>query len=314
MPAHTFTASDGGVPLNDVDMDDLNKLAEALPETKALPKQTDECDNMDTSNDATQAPPPVPAAHSTQDHEDEAMDGLATAVPAETKATPNDTPGGGDDEAARLRLELFTSMFAGRKVELKNLATPPQCAEYPAQAEDIRAAYLDYTTFTVKVWTNFDPVQEVFFEGARAADCGKPQVPKARLEDLLKLDTNVFNFPNIRLEIGTPFRSLAIIRLNLDVKDDSAYFDIGGMMLKQSPPRRLRLLQSYLGQCVDRLREAEISQNLDITELVAIAGLFRRERGPDDEEDGWEHPAYGGGEWAVIETPPRSWFTRNSQR
>jgi hypothetical protein len=312
MSAHTFATSDGGVPLNDVDMDDLNKLAEALPETKTLPKQTDECDKMDTSNDATQTPPPVPTAHGAQDHGGEAMDGLATAVPADPKATLNNAPGD-DDEAARLRLELFTGLFAGQKVELKNLATPPQCAEYPAQAEDIRAAYLDYTTFTVKIWTNFDPAQGVFFEGARAADCGKLQIPKARLEDLLKLDTNIFNFPNIRLEICTPFRSLAIIRLNLHVKDDNSCFEIGGMMLKQSPPRRLRLLQSYLGRCVDRLREAEIGQNLDITELVAIAGLFRRERGPDDEEDDWEHPAYGGGEWAGIDQP-RSWFTRNSQR
>jgi hypothetical protein len=310
MPAHTFTASDGGVPLNDVDMDDLNKLAEALPETKALPKQTDECDNMDTSNDATQAPPP---AHSTQDHEGEAMDGLATAVPAESKATLNNTPGD-DDEAARLCLELFTGIFAGQRVELKNLATPPQCAQYPAQAEEIRAAYLDYTTFTVKIWTKFDPVQGVFFEGARAADCGKLQIRKARLEDLLKLDTDVFNFPNLRLEICTPFRSLAIIRLNLRVKDDNGYFEIGGMMLKQSPPRRLRLLQSYLARCIDRLQEAGISQNLDITELVAIANLFRRERVPEDEEDDWERPAYGGGEWAGIGAPPRSWFTRNSQR
>jgi hypothetical protein len=309
MSVHTFTASDGGVPLNDIVMDDLNKLAEALPETKASQKQTDGCNNMDTSNDAT---PPAPTTHSTQGHEGEAMDGLATAVPAEPKATLNDTPG--DDEAARLRLELFTGMFAGQKVELKNLATPPQCAQYPAQAEDIRAAYLDYTTFTVKVWTNFDPVQGVFFEGARAADCGKLQIPNAKLGNLLKLDTNIFNFSNIRLEICTPFRSLAIIRLNLHVKDDNACFEIGGMMLKQSPPRRLRLLQSYLGRCVDRLREAEISQNLDITELVTIAKLFRRERVLGDEEDDWEDPAYGGGEWAGIEPPPRSWFTRNSQR
>jgi hypothetical protein len=313
MSAHTFTASDGGVPLNDVDMDDLNKLAEALPETKASSKQTDECDNMDTSNDATQAPPPAPTAHSTQDHDDEAMDGLTTAVSAETKATPNDTPGD-DDEAARLRLELFTGIFAGQKVELKNLATPPQCAQYPAQAEDIRAAYLDYTTFTVKVWTNFDPVQGVFFEGARAADCGKLQIPKARLEALLKLDTDVFNFPNIRLEIGTPFRSLAIIRFNLREKDDTTYFEIGGMMLKQSPPRRSRRLHCFLEQCINMLQDAEVDRNIDIIELVAVANMFRRERGPDDEEDDWEHPAYGGGEWAGIEAPPRSWFTRNSQR
>jgi hypothetical protein len=313
MSAHTFTAG-GGVPLNDdVNMEDLNALAQALPEEKAYTIPNADCDNMDTSNDATQAPPAVPSTHSTQDEESEAVNGITTAVSAETKATSNDTPGN-DDEAAKLRLELFTSMFAGQEVELKNIAMPPQCAQYPAQAEDIRAAYLDHTIFTVKIWVNFDPVQQVFFEGATAADCGKLQIPKARLDYLLGQDTDILNFSNVHLHICTPFRQLAMIRLNLREKDDSFNREIKGTMLKQHPPRRMMVLQRYLGRCLDVLRKEEMNQNLDFTDLVPIAGLFRRGRRHDDEEGDWEHPAYGGGEWAGIEAPLRSWSTRFNQR
>jgi hypothetical protein len=306
MSAHTFTAG-GGVPLNDdVDMEDLNVLAQALPEEKASTKPNDECDDIHTSNDATQVSPGVPTAHITQDHEGEAMNGLptATAISAEPEATPNNTIG--DDEAARLRLELFASTFDGQKVELKNFATPPQCAQYPAQSQDILEAYLDRSIFTVKTWINFDPVEEVFFEGARAADCGKLQIPQAKLDYLLGLDPREFNFLHIHFEIGTPFRTLAIIRLNIREKGDIAYLEAKGNMVKQYPPRPLPLLQSYFAQFIKQLNKQDIDRNLDMQDLVDIAQCFRREPKHDQRADEWEEPSYGFGEWVGIEAPRRS--------
>lgn len=191
MSGHTL--DNGGVALlNDVDMDDFIDLAEALPVGSAPHEPNNAHDDANAMEVVTPQGLPVEAStNQTQDH----AAGHASDMHdvGATRADPEATPKQQDyavseDEAARRRLEQFENMFATQDVELKRFAPPPQCAQFPVQEQDILEAYLDHATFTAKIWINFDAAENVFFEGTRAAACGKLQIPQAKLDFLLRMD------------------------------------------------------------------------------------------------------------------------------
>ena len=177
MSEHTLY--NGGLSLlDDVDMEDLSDLAEALlPE--AVPHESNNArDDTDAMDEVKQSlPAEGGAANAQNDVHSDTTD--TNSMNATTSAEPETTPNQSDcavsnDEAAAQRLEMLQSLFAGQDVELKHFAPPPQCAQQPDLAEDI-------------------------------------------LEALLELDARQYNFSHVRLEIGTPFRKLA--EMELDVRE-----------------------------------------------------------------------------------------------
>lgn len=300
----------GGVALlNDVDMEDLIDLAEALPAESAPHEPNNAHDDADAMDDVTQGLPAEASAYQTQDNAaDHTSDNNDQGDVGATRAHPEATPKQQDhvtnhDEAAKLRLELLENMFATQEAELKRFAPPPQCAQFPDQEADILEAYLDHATFTVKIWVNFDAAENVFFEGARAEACGKLQIPQAKLDYLLSMDTKEINFRNVRLDICTPFRKLAMIWMCVCEKNGDAQLKVDGDMVELHPPRALLPLLRFLSGRVRGFKRAGLNRNLDMQDLVAIAATFRRQHEYDDDEDEWEQPRYGGGEWAGVEEP-----------
>jgi hypothetical protein len=308
------TSTDAGVgSLTDIDMDDMSTIPETLPE-RAAPKNFDEeCDDMDTSLDITQAPPTVATSSSTRSGASEDMNDIKEYLTKTDSAEPEPIADKAteEDEAADLRLELFSSMFAGQTVELKDLTKPPQCAEHPKHELDTFEAYLDLTTFVVDIWVNFDAAEKVFFEGRRATSCGTLQIPKKKLEWLLNNEKYDFNFSRIRLDIGTPFRTLAHIWLTMRERDGADFLQVTGKMAKLHPPLRLDLLCDFLNDCARKIRNVGVDRNMNMEDLVDLAELFRRKRELDGGDEGeWETPAYGGGEWVDVEEPCRSLWGR----
>ncbi|KAM0705398.1 hypothetical protein Q7P35_008188 [Cladosporium inversicolor] len=297
----------GGVALlNDVDMEDLIDLAEALPGESAPPGPNHAQDDADAMDDVTQG---LPAEASTYQTQDNAADHTSDIDNIDaTRANPEAIPKQQDhatnhDEAARLRLELLENMFATQEVELKSFTPPPQCAQFLDQETEILEAYLDHATFTVKIWVNFDAAENVFFEGTRAEACGKLQIPQAKLDSLLSLNSEDVNFRNVCLDICTPFRTLAKIWMNVREKNGDAQLEVDGDMVKQHPPRALIPLHEFLAGRVRRFNRAGLNRNLDMQDLIAIARMFRRRHDGDQEDDEWEKPCYEGGEWAGVEEP-----------
>lgn len=308
MSEHTL--DDGGVALlNDIDMDDFIDLAEALL-VESAPHEPDNA-NDDADAMVVVEPQGLSAEASTNQTQDYATDhASATHDVDATRADPEATPkqqdhAVSDDDAVRPCLEQFETTFATQEVELKSLAPPPQCAQFPGQEEDILEAYLDHATFTAKIWVNFDAAENLFFEGTRAAACGKLQIPTAKLDFLLGMDAKEVNFRKVRLDICTPFRTLARIYMNIRENHGCALLDVDGEMVQQQPRRALTPLRDFLGNCVGRLHRAGCDDNLSMHDLVEIARLFRRRHENDQDEDKWEKPCYEGGEWAGVEEPLR---------
>ena len=300
----------GGVALvNDIDMEDLIDLAEALPVESAPHEPHNAHNDADAMEVVTpQRLPPETSTNQPQDnaahHAIDTHD--VDTAPADPEAPPKQRDHAvSDDEAARLRLEQFENTFATQEVELKRFAPPPQCAQFPEQEQDILEAYLDHATFTVKIWVNFDAAENVFFEGSRAAACGKLQIPKAKLDFLLSLNAKEINFRNVQLDICTPFRTLARIYMNVRENHGNPLLDVDGDMVDQHPPRALIPLREFLVARIKQFNNVGFDRNLDMHDLVVIARMFRCRHEDDQEEDEWEKPCYEGGEWAGVEEPRR---------
>lgn len=308
MSTHT-PANYSSAPLNDVEMEDLSDITSALLDVIPSRESDEACEDVQVVASASNITLEAPGSNTENDTSD--INNTATEAPPSTVPTTSNNPTD-DYAAARLRRKQLANLFANKTVELKDFAPPPECAQYPEHANEILDAYLEQTTFTVKIWTNFDAAEEVFFEGARAAGCGDLQLPKKKLEWLLGLDRDRYDLDHVRLDIGTPFRTLAKIFLHVHYYEDGgASLEVIGKMVKQCRPRRLDALRNFLEACIRKIEEVESNRSLDVDDLVGIASLFRRHRYIDEDDGEWEQPQYGGGEWAGIEEPPL--LLRNSR-
>jgi hypothetical protein len=217
-----------------------------------------------------------------------------------------------EPDHARLRLELIASIFASNPVQLKDFEPPPECFQYRDQADDVFSTYCSHTIFYVKVWINFDAHEKVFFEGTRSADCGKLQLPEALYRNLAGAEPTHFGFHRVCFEICTPFRTLAVVDLNVEDSPDGATLQVGSEMA-HGHDGKIRL-DKYIQNCCVWMRRNGLAHGfagLRFQDLEAFASLFCRDRevSPGRSAD-WEEPQYGGGEWAGVEDPYKvEWST-----
>ena len=220
-----------------------------------------------------------------------------------------------DRTGSRLRLELLANTFAAEPVQLKDIKTPPECYVYQDQGEEIFFTYLSLTVFHVKVWVNFDACEEVFFEGVRSTACGKLQLPEHVYESIAILNPADFKLQHVCFEIGTPFRTLAVVDLVVEHGEHGAAVRAESEMTREHDNKhRLFKYMQYCCRNIERIGLAYGIDGLTLQDLEHFASLFHRDRqvSPGRNED-WENPAYEGGEWAGVEKPRRfgGGFTRH---
>lgn len=305
MSSHT-AAHYSSTPLKDVEMEDLSDITDAL--VAAIPSnQPNEAHEDVHLVDSISAIPLNATPSNAEDEASEQMHDVHNAT-SQTQQAPVPTQASDttidEDATSRLRFELFANMFASQTIDLKNFTLPAECTQYPGHADEILEAYLERTRLAVKIWINFDAAEEVFFEGARAEQCGRLQLPEKQLQWLLGLDRDRYNFNHVRLDIGTPFRTLVRFLLDVHYDDQGAYLELKAKMPKLRPPRELDTLRDFLETRVQMVNGAGVNRSLDMGDLVELAKLFRRYRHGDEDDGEWEEPRYGGGEWAGIEEPP----------
>ncbi|KAK6430569.1 hypothetical protein LTR95_013280, partial [Oleoguttula sp. CCFEE 5521] len=128
--------------------------------------------------------------------------------------------------------------------------------------ENFITAYLAQTTFTVKVWINFDPSRPSkglqwsshknfhgFYTDHRAEDTAELILaPKAR-RFIDSLHHNLLCFHHIRLDIGTPFRHLASMNLDFEIVEALDEFDFalsGRFSVDEDTVGGFKFLKSFL--------------------------------------------------------------------
>lgn len=116
--------------------------------------------------------------------------------------------------SADQRQQVYRGAYEDEEIEIQKFGLPDACNDFPELVDEILQAYVSYPTVTAKVWTNYDSYEKQFFlDHARTQDCGKIYLSSQELRRLKKLDPNVYQFRRVRLEIGTPFRTLVHVSL-----------------------------------------------------------------------------------------------------
>lgn len=106
------------------------------------------------------------------------------------------------------RMVYFRRPFFRTVVPIQSISEPELCQKLPDFAEDITTAYLQHTTFTAKVWVNYDAACKKFYDDTRAEDCGQLLMKPKDNAYLQKLDPEVVQLGRVRLEVGTAFNTL----------------------------------------------------------------------------------------------------------
>lgn len=76
-------------------------------------------------------------------------------------------------KAPEQRVQYFRRIFHKTEQPIQDIDTPLLCQTYPDFTNDICEAYLQYRTFTARVWANYDGACKQFFTDGRAVNCGK---------------------------------------------------------------------------------------------------------------------------------------------
>lgn len=113
------------------------------------------------------------------------------------------------------REQHFKRHFIKKVEPLSHLSRPDLCAIFPTFEAEIIEAYLLYTTFTVKVWANYDASAKKFHIDRRFDDCGKSIITPKKLNDLREMDPDTLEFGRVCFEVGTPFTTLRSVKLRV---------------------------------------------------------------------------------------------------
>lgn len=113
------------------------------------------------------------------------------------------------------RAQFLKQYFRKRVEPLAYIDAPDECTVWPGFNDEIIEAYLRYTTFTVKVWTNYDAATKKFYLDDRQQDCGKIILYPSERRRLEQVDPDgTLQFNRIRLDIGTAFTNLCEVKLS----------------------------------------------------------------------------------------------------
>ncbi|KXT17810.1 hypothetical protein AC579_5342 [Pseudocercospora musae] len=205
------------------------------------------------------------------------------AADAHTEGTPpaRDREGSGVDQIFDLaalspnrREKHYRRAFENLVIQLKHLRPPAPCQQYPSMAEEIFEGYLRHATFVARVWINYDSVSQKFFlDPDRLAGCGKVRLGREKRRYLESVGDGL-EFSSIRFEIGSPFRVLARINVDVIYQDTDDFdgesirgpieqVDMGASLLDPVTGRTMRSNDGLLKRWVMIVRDRLLSMQLD---------------------------------------------------
>ncbi|GAB1743462.1 hypothetical protein NU219Hw_g9291t1 [Hortaea werneckii] len=123
--------------------------------------------------------------------------------------------------SAEERESHYQSTFKGVEA-LQDFSAPKLPTEYSQYNGEIQAAYARHRTFAIDVWANYDLCAGRFFTDRRMQDCGKMRLTPKQAVHLRHHGAMQAKFHKIRLEIGRPFKKLAVLSFAIQEPDTTA--------------------------------------------------------------------------------------------
>lgn len=222
---------------------------------------------------------------------------LSTSSPAKSEDTVLLTA-----YSASERQELYTGWWSDLEIPLKHLAAPKLCSKFPELAEEILSAYLFHVIIVATIWSNYDTWSREFFcqPDTRYNDCGKIYLSPAQRRRLNALDPDKFQMIKVRLDIGTPFRTLfqvAIYPIESETETGYGLKAHGNPM--PDPNRPHKALRDLVVAAMRNIQKDGLTQpdqvGLQLHDLDEIAKDFVLKQRPQQEQDErlrhWYHVA-----------------------
>ncbi|USW55894.1 hypothetical protein Slin15195_G092130 [Septoria linicola] len=265
-PPSSPTVHRGGVAISDLTSSTsvAGHRSRLQGSSSATPMEIDDDEETDTEqHDTPMSELEAPVNHAS------VKEALLSPVPARTHApTPGEVPPAAQKEC---QLEEI--------VPLSGLRYPRACARSPDFEDEIFSNYLAHTTISVTVWLNYDACTRRFFhDPPRVNDCCVPYLsPKQRARLELMDSGRGFEMRTIRLELGTPFRTLA----NLTATRDGGKVDFHGQMCERAPGLNSPhdALRQHIMEVINVLashNDWEGKVGLTLVDLDVVAGTFQR--------------------------------------
>ena len=174
--------------------------------------------------------------------------------------------------------------FFGKQVEpLKFISTRDIYNEHSDLWEEIVEAYLQHTTFSVGDWVNYDAAVKKFYIDQRVDTCGKLDLPEKMKRKLAAGNQADIEFAKVRIEFGTPFRTLGHVNITTVPGKLGVGQTIRARILSVSSealsdhPMLFNFVESVRANEIDGVGLEYGQKGLQYSDLQQIARLFRQD-------------------------------------
>lgn len=210
--------------------------------------------------------------------------------------------------SGKARQQYYKRLWSNDEVPIEAIRCPLLLQEYPHFAEEITTAYLFHTTFTFEVWINYDTAVGKLYTDKRADDCGKIILTRAAMRCLGRAELDGIELPRVRLDIGTPFKPLFEIHLNI-VPTTPELGKLGRVGMLSFAKSNHPNLTTYVTEVADSIAHARRRlprHGFTFRDLEHITKCFRALPDPSgsfpqmDTNFGQWSPRHYRGDWAEI--------------
>ncbi|KAF2213422.1 hypothetical protein CERZMDRAFT_83600 [Cercospora zeae-maydis SCOH1-5] len=213
----------------------------------------------------------------------------AAATPVDSAARSEPSSRDHQSPPGDIPPNLQLTLTKPHPIPLSSLRYPAVCKAWPPElADPILQHYIKANTFSVKIWSNYDAYDKKFFyDEPRMSDCGKLALSpneRMRLETLDSGNVGI-EFPKVRFEVGTPFRTLGYLDSKWCVGGDGEFekINVEGMMLEReeglnSPHISMRQLISEAMNLIVKQPTGlwEGNEGFKLGDLDVLADMFLR--------------------------------------
>jgi len=175
------------------------------------------------------------------------------------------------------RQDLYREAYSAKDTPLHLMRRPEAAEAHPQPADEVVEAYFRHTTFTIQVYANYDAAAGKFYTDTRFGSCGEPVLSPKHIQELKAKNGHRQTFYNVRFDVGTAFRTLA--RITIEVRPSKLKVGpaIDTYIANVSGAAHHEFFDWVKDLC-DRIKDADITSGKDglmLADVFRLAKVFR---------------------------------------